>query len=139
MGYAILPVSINYVLTMVQCSGQKAWYLYVCRNLWSTISFYLAEGFPEIVEPPVNTTAIEGENVFLSCGITGDPMPFVGWHDPMDTVVRNTRSMFISEENGKSCAVKCPLNSRPVISLNFSWVQDILQISLCLKMFLKEE
>ncbi|XP_038065324.1 brother of CDO-like isoform X1 [Patiria miniata] len=66
----------------------------------ATAKLMLREGFPAIVDPPVNTTAIEGENVFLSCGITGDPMPFVSWHDPLGTVVRNTRSMFISEETG---------------------------------------
>ncbi|XP_022108507.1 brother of CDO-like [Acanthaster planci] len=66
----------------------------------ATAKLMLREGFPDIVDPPVNTTAIEGENVFLSCGITGDPMPFVNWYDPVGTVVRNTRSTFISEESG---------------------------------------
>ena len=30
-------------------------------------------------------------------------------------------------------------NTRPVISLDFSWFQDFLQISLCLKVFLEEK
>ena len=35
--------------------------------------------------------------------------------------------------------VKCLLCNRPVISQDFSEFQDVLQISLCLKVFLKEE
>ncbi|XP_071806878.1 cell adhesion molecule-related/down-regulated by oncogenes-like [Asterias amurensis] len=66
----------------------------------ATARLMLREGFPDIPDPPINTTAIEGENVLLACGTTGDPMPVVSWHDPMDYVVRNTASMFISEETG---------------------------------------
>ncbi|XP_072049440.1 cell adhesion molecule-related/down-regulated by oncogenes-like [Amphiura filiformis] len=40
------------------------------------------EGFPKIIKAPINTTAVEGEKVVMSCVGSGDPAPTVRWTDP---------------------------------------------------------
>ena len=55
------------------------------------------EGFPEITTRPINTTAIEGENVKLSCVGNGDPSPNVKWTGPGERSI-NSRRTLISDD-----------------------------------------
>ena len=58
------------------------------------------EGFPSITRPPVNTTAIEGENVFMSCSGSGLPQPDVSWFMPNGRPVVNDRRTILSKPSG---------------------------------------
>ncbi|XP_006825981.1 cell adhesion molecule-related/down-regulated by oncogenes-like [Saccoglossus kowalevskii] len=54
-------------------------------------------GYPEILKPPVDMTVFEGEPVFISCGVEGDPAPTVAWLKDFDIGVMNTHRTFVSE------------------------------------------
>ncbi len=58
------------------------------------------EGFPIITRGPLNTTAIEGENVFMSCVASGDPTPTMMWIDPGGRTVMNNGKTITSLDAG---------------------------------------
>ncbi|XP_030833960.1 cell adhesion molecule-related/down-regulated by oncogenes [Strongylocentrotus purpuratus] len=70
----------------------------------------VSAGFPSVVEPPMNTSAIEGEMVYLSCRVRGEPLPLVTWEDPRHSYVFNTDKTFISEDSGGLTVFKVDLN-----------------------------
>ena len=55
------------------------------------------EGFPQITTRPINTTAIEGENVKLSCVGSGDPSPDVRWTAPGGRSVNSRRTLISND------------------------------------------
>ncbi|XP_054760264.2 cell adhesion molecule-related/down-regulated by oncogenes-like [Lytechinus pictus] len=69
----------------------------------------VSAGFPSVIEPPINTTAIEGERVYLSCRTRGEPLPLVTWEDPRRNYVFNTDKTFISEDSGGLTVFKVDL------------------------------
>ncbi|XP_071495667.1 cell adhesion molecule-related/down-regulated by oncogenes-like [Diadema antillarum] len=60
----------------------------------------IPDGFPRITQPPINTTAVEGERVLLSCNFRGTPLPYVSWRNQRNQIMRNNDKTFISEDRG---------------------------------------
>lgn len=62
--------------------------------------FYISVG-PEISEPPIDTTKIEGQTVVLSCLVAGYPTPAVAWtkNDVELNLTANLR-LSVSSKNG---------------------------------------
>ena len=62
--------------------------------------FYISVG-PEISEPPIDTTKIEGQTVVLSCLVVGYPTPAVAWtkNDVELNLTANLR-LSVSSKNG---------------------------------------
>ncbi|XP_077985542.1 cell adhesion molecule-related/down-regulated by oncogenes-like isoform X2 [Glandiceps talaboti] len=59
----------------------------------------LRVGYPEIIQPPEDKSVFEGDNVFIQCGVEGDPMPEVGWMKNFNTPILNSDRVFSIDDS----------------------------------------
>ncbi|XP_033119752.1 cell adhesion molecule-related/down-regulated by oncogenes-like [Anneissia japonica] len=101
------PLDTNYIANGRQLKIQELsverlgmYQCYVENDLGSAQSsaeVKFSRGFelPSIIEKPINMTAIEGEQIFFVCSITGQPLPFMKWLNPHEETVRGDSRFYI--------------------------------------------
>ena len=84
-------------------------FLFVSAMLLSIKIFLFVEFpvAPEISQPPMNATKVEGEDVVFSCSVDGNPSPVVTWTKNGEelNVAANSRINVLSTHNNHSLTI----------------------------------